>query len=292
MRRYWVPQACIRPTLDGAVLVHLSGDVLHHIRDVCRQTLGSKFEVIAEVPVPTDVLTDRPATSRTSGLQNAKSASGISSEMTTAGVAFFVEIVQETKKESVARMIESRVIPPLPKPHLRLALSIPRLPVLEAVVEKAVELGVTSIHPFYSDYSFVRTQTDVLQKKRARLDRIIQSATQQSGRGEWMQFHDAVDLKTLLRSFNREGHSQGLFAYEGASVLSAREGIENMRTAQPEEVWAFVGSEGGFSHAEVELFQSFGLKPVTLGAQVLRVETACVATLSIIKYGFELMRSF
>ena len=284
MRRYWVPSECIRPTVDGAVLVHLSGDILHHIRDVCRQGLGSKFEVIAEVVVNLKAAA-KPLAEPPRESQEATQAS-------LRGVAFFVEIVQETKKESIARMIESRVIAPLPTPHLHLALSIPRLPVLEAVVEKAVELGVTAIHPFYSDFSFVRTQTDVLDKKRSRLDRIIQSATQQSGRGEKMDFHDAVDLKTLLTDFNREGRAQGLFAYEGSAVLSAREGIENMRTADPREVWAFIGSEGGFSHAEVELFQSFGLKPVTLGAQVLRVETACVATLSIIKYGFELMRSF
>jgi|GEM_PF-459147 len=284
MRRYWVPSECIRPTVDGAVLVHLSGDILHHIRDVCRQGLGSKFEVIAEVVVNLKAAA-KPLAEPPRESQEATQAS-------LRGVAFFVEIVQETKKESIARMIESRVIAPLPTPHLHLALSIPRLPVLEAVVEKAVELGVTAIHPFYSDFSFVRTQTDVLDKKRSRLDRIIQSATQQSGRGEKMDFHDAVDLKTLLKDFNREGRAQGLFAYEGSAVLSAREGIENMRAADPREVWAFIGSEGGFSHVEVELFQSFGLKPVTLGAQVLRVETACVATLSIIKYGFELMRSF
>ena len=292
MRRYWVPSECIRPTVDGAVLVHLSGDILHHIRDVCRQGLGSKFEVIAEVAINLKAAAKSPAEPPRESPRESARESQETTQACLRGVAFFVEIVQETKKESIARMIESRVIAPLPTPHLHLALSIPRLPVLEAVVEKAVELGVTAIHPFYSDFSFVRTQTDVLDKKRSRLDRIIQSATQQSGRGEKMDFHDAVDLKTLLTDFNREGRAQGLFAYEGSAVLSAREGIENMRTADPREVWAFIGSEGGFSHAEVELFQSFGLKPVTLGAQVLRVETACVATLSIIKYGFELMRSF
>jgi 16S rRNA (uracil1498-N3)-methyltransferase len=60
--------------------------------------------------------------------------------------------------------------------------------------------------------------------------------------------------------------------------------------SQPKEAWAFIGSEGGFSEREVELFQSLDLKPVTLGTQVLRVETACVATVSIIKYDFDLMR--
>lgn len=250
MRRYWIPK-------DSVIgdEVRLRGDVLHHIRDVCRQHKGSKFEVIVE-----------------------------------GGAAHLVEITQETKQESIASILETRVIPELPQPHIHLAMSIPKIPVMEAVVEKAVELGVKAIHPFFSDFSFIRTQTDVLDKKRPRIQKIIQSATQQSGRGDLMEFREAVDLKTLIETFNRNPESQGLFAYEGEAVLTAKQGIEEMRAKNPREVWVFVGSEGGFSDKEVELFQTLGLKPVTLGPQVLRVETACVATVSIIKYGFDLMQ--
>ncbi|WP_374021264.1 16S rRNA (uracil(1498)-N(3))-methyltransferase [Bdellovibrio bacteriovorus] len=47
--------------------------------------------------------------------------------------------------------------------------------------------------------------------------------------------------------------------------------------------------KGGFSHNEVEKFQELGLRPVTLGPQVLRVETACMALVSVLKYDFDLM---
>lgn len=236
-------------------LVDIEGDELHHIRDVCRMTLGSKFEVIIE-----------------------------------GGTALLVEIIEEQKKKSIARVIESRKIPELPKPHLHLAVSIPRLPVFEAVLEKAVELGTHSIHPFFSDFSFIRKQEEVLEKKQERWHKIVQSATQQSGRGELMQITKAQPLETLLKSFNQSGSSAGLFAYEGEGLLSAPKAVEQLRLKQPNEVWMFVGSEGGFSDREVQLFQSFGLPPVTLGSQVLRVETACVALLSVIKYGLDQMK--
>lgn len=250
MRRYWVPKEC----WVGDEVV-LKGDVLHHIRDVCRQHRGSKFEVIVE-----------------------------------GGQAHLVEIVRESKSESVAQILETRQIPSLPRPLIHLALSIPRFPVFEAVLEKSVELGVHSIHPFFSEFSFIRTQSDVFEKKQPRFEKIIQGATQQSGRGELLKLHDPTELQTLLQTFNRLTNGQGLFAYEGEAVLSAREGLAEIRSRNPEEVWVFVGSEGGFSEREVELFRSVGLKSVTLGSQVLRVETACVALTSIIKYDFDQMR--
>lgn len=250
MRRYWIPKDAVMDEV-----VRLRGDVLHHIRDVCRQHIGSRFEVIVA-----------------------------------GGSAHLVEVVSESKHEAIARILETRRIPELPEPRIHLALSIPRFPVFEAVVEKAVELGVSAIHPFFSDFSFIRTQTDVWDKKLTRFQKIVQSATQQSGRGDLMEIRDVMELQGLIGVFNRTARAQGLFAYEGEAVLTAKEGLERMHAEQPREVWAFIGSEGGFSEKEVQLFQSLDLKPVTLGPQVLRVETACVATVSIIKYGFDLMR--
>lgn len=250
MRRYWLSNDSIK-----GELVEIKGDELHHIRDVCRMSIGSKFEVIVE-----------------------------------GGTALLVEIIEEQKKVSFAKIIESRKIPSLPEPHIHLALSIPRLPVFEAVIEKAVELGTHSIHPFFSEYSFIRKQEDVLKKKQERWQKIVQSATQQSGRGELMQITEAQPLESLLKKFNPNGTSVGLFAYEGEGQLSAPEAIKQLQMKSPRQVWLFVGSEGGFSEQEVQLFQSFGLPPVTLGQQVLRVETACVALLSVIKYEFDHMK--
>lgn len=240
--------------------VTLNGDVLHHIRDVCRMHKGSKFEVIV----------GQGAT----------------------GLAHLVEIVNETKHESFAKVLETRAIPEIPRPHLHLALSIPRFPVFEAVVEKAVELGVFEIHPFFSEFSFIRTQDDVWKKKLPRFEKIVQSATQQSGRGDLMSIAEPVDLPTLLATFNRTPHAKGLFAYEGSARLSAKEGVAAVAAdrASLSEAWIFVGSEGGFSGREVESFQAAGLSSVTLGSQVLRVETACVALVSVLKYDLNLMR--
>ncbi len=243
MRRYWIPNE-----FKQGQVVHLSGEVLHHIRDVCRMRIGSRFEVMVD------------------------------------GLAFLVEISNETKHESVASIIEERKIAPRPKPDLILVMAVPRFPVFEAVMEKAVELGVARIQPVFSDFSFIRTQDHVFEGKRARWAKIITGATQQSGRGDLMPIAPLQSLKTYVETFNRSAEIAGLFAYEGEGVLTARQALPQM--GSPQDVHIFVGSEGGFSQNEVTLFQQFGLHPVTLGSQVLRVETACVALVSILQYYF------
>lgn len=256
MRRYWVEKKHIT-----AESVQFSGDVFHHIFDVCRQTLGSQFEVLTE-----------------------------DSE------ALQVEVNQKDKKSAEAKIISRRPIQPLPLPHVHLVMSVCRYPVMDAVIEKAVELGVSSIQTFTSDFSFIRKNESLPPAKIDRWRKIIVSATQQSGRGDLMILQAPVSLEQKLEEFNRLKAGLGLFAYEGDTPYSLQSFIENQNKVSLkdglniENIWIFVGSEGGFSPTEVQLLEKYRLKAVTLGSQVLRVETACVTLVSVIKYAFNLWK--
>jgi 16S rRNA (uracil1498-N3)-methyltransferase len=252
MRRYWIEKKDVL-----GERVNFSGDTFHHIFDVCRQEVGSKFEVLTE---------------------DSK--------------AFLVQVTSVRKKEAEAQVLEERQIPPLPEPRIHLVLAVSRFPVMDAVVEKAVELGVTSIQPVFSEFSFVRTTSALSENKIERWEKIVRSATQQSGRGDLMILPAAVRLDDFLSSFNQKTRSLGLFAYEGNSTLSIKDYLRDQKKSRTEnvaDVWIFVGSEGGFSQAEVEKMRNLALHPVTLGPQILRVETACMALVSVLKYEFDLM---
>jgi len=253
MRRYWIPKDQIREAA-GSITVNFSGDIFHHIFGVCRQEVGSKFEVLA-------------------GDQK----------------AHFVEVIQVGKKSAEARVLETRTIPSLKTPHIHLAISVPRFPVMEAVIEKAVEMGVVAIHPFFSEYSFVRSAAMVPESKIERWQKIVVSATQQSGRGELLNISPALSWTDLQNKFNQTPNKMGLFAYEGEGQKSIKNYLQSRQTQKPQEIWLFVGSEGGFSQTEVQAFHEMGLEAVTLGEQVLRVETACIALVSVLKYEFDLM---
>lgn len=250
MRRYWLDKTSIHHDR-----VELTGDAFHHICDVCRQKIGDQFEIL--------------------GSQ---------------GKALLVEIDQFKKKSATAKIISEREIPPLRHPHIHLVISFPRPAVFDSVLERAVELGVASIQPFYSQFSFFREPSEAITKKISRWQKIVMSATQQCGRSELMEIKSPVFLEKILGNFNLNDAAMGLFAYEGKSDLEIAEALKLHKRSAIRNIWLFIGSEGGFSKDEVDAFKAKGLAPVTLGEQVLRVETACLALVSVIKYEYGLMK--
>jgi len=255
VRRYWVDKEFFTP--DHVVI---TGDTFHHIFDVCRQTQGSQFEVL-------------------DGMGN----------------AYLVEAIALEKKKAICKILSQRQLPRLAHPHIHLALSISRYPIMDNIVEKAVELGVHSIHPFFSEFSFVRKRNSLPDNKIERWKKIVISATQQSGRGDLMKVEEPIELIQVLKNYqqatNRSASTLGLFAYEGNTDLGLGQYLrQKVQSKGTDELWIFVGSEGGFSGGEVQEFQTLNLSPVTLGDQVLRVETACITLIAILKYEFGLFR--
>jgi 16S rRNA (uracil1498-N3)-methyltransferase len=173
---------------------------------------------------------------------------------------------------------------------------VSRYNVMDSIVEKAVEMGVSSILPFFSDFSFIRK--NLPEGKLERWQKIVVSSTQQSGRGELMKITEPVEMREMLKTINPGDENWCLFAYEGEAVLDikqhllkARENaVKNTQNKGPENLWVIVGSEGGFSSQEVTEMRQLGLHPVTLGPQVLRVETACMTLVSVLKYEFGLLK--
>jgi 16S rRNA (uracil1498-N3)-methyltransferase len=212
-------------------------------------------------------------------------------------VAYLVEVKSVTKKDAIATIIEERKIQALPKPHIHLALSIPRYNVMDSTIERATEMGVSSILPFVSQYSFIRKEKELPAGKAERWQKIVVSATQQCGRGELMKIHDVTNWQSMLKTINPNAQNWCLFAYEGQSIKPIADEIKSLREqfvslsgSGPENIWIIVGSEGGFSRAEAEEMHKLGLHPVTLGSQILRVETACLTLVAILKYEFGQMK--
>ncbi len=170
LRRFYV-----EPGSASGSFVQIRGDLFHHIREVCRFGVGARFEVL-----PGD------------------------------GRALLVEIANISGRDIEARKISERLLPTPPKPRLTLALSIPKLPKVDWIVEKCVELGVHDIRPFVSEYSFLRKDTEISPARIARWQKLIQSATQQTGRGDLMKIHPATTVEKVLPEFKRRSAAGGL----------------------------------------------------------------------------------
>jgi len=67
-----------------------------------------------------------------------------------------------------------------------------------------------------------------------------------------------------------------LLAYEAERTHTLAWGMEQLQ--HPKEVRVYIGPAGGWTEEEVALAQAQGVLPVTLGVNILRAETACIAT--------------
>jgi len=248
LRRFWIE----KEEMGGDEFV-ISGDLFHHLIDVCRLKEGYAFELL-----PGD------------------------------GSAYLVEITKIEKKSLLVLRKGERALPPLPKPHIHLLVSLPRLPKMDFILEKSVELGVKTLTPFVSDFSFLRKLSDISENRKARWEKVVKGATRQCGRGDLMEVAEVTSLKSLLKDFNQNPARVGLFPFEGEGAMTFKEALRSAKVGESEEVCVFIGSEGGFSEEEVKAFRAHQMAPLTLGDQVLRVETACVAVAAILKYELSL----
>lgn len=179
------------------------------------------------------------------------------------------------------------------EPPYRVSLyqALPKGDKLDSVIQKAVECGVFSITTFNSERCIAKENGDE-DKKIARRSRIALEAAKQSGRGMIPRVYPTVSFKeAVVRAAQAD---VALFCYEGdcteplkSFLARKRSELYSQGITEP-TVSVVIGSEGGFSHNEVEIAKGQGLIPVGLGKRILRTETASGFALACLCYEFEL----
>lgn len=145
----------------------------------------------------------------------------------------------------------------------------------EWLVEKSVELGVTDLIPVRCE----RTDKYKANFKPDRINTILLTATKQCLRSKIPTLHPYQSLDEYLR-VPRSQQSLWLIARSDAS-----EGISALATEVKEnhDISLLIGPEGDFTDREFESAISTGFRPVHLGSQRLRSETAAVYALGALK---------
>ena len=168
--------------------------------------------------------------------------------------------------------------------EITLFMGYPKGDKLEFIVQKAVELGASTIVAFESSRCVKRPKAEKIEKQTARLSRIAEEAAKQCGRAKLPTVHAPISFKEAL---NQAKEAQlSLFCYEGDGTRSLKECIEKAESR--ESIAIIVGPEGGFSLAEAEEAKKSGVLSVNLGPRILRCETAPLYALSAISYSLEL----
>lgn len=161
---------------------------------------------------------------------------------------------------------------------------LPKSDKMELIIQKAVELGVYEVIPVATKRAIVKLDKKKEESKRKRWNSISESAAKQSKRTiipevkPVMTFAEAVKYASAMDA--------KLIPYELA------EGMEETRrifsAIKPgDSVAIFIGPEGGFDEAEIELAKEAGIQPITLGKRILRTETAGMTVLSVLMFQME-----
>lgn len=187
-------------------------------------------------------------------------------------------IIKDIQEEEIVLYVQEEK-PAITELPVRIVLfqSLPKKDKMEFVIQKAVELGVSEVVPVGSKRCVVKLDAGKAEKKLARWRAIAEAAAKQSGRGIVPGIHDIIDLAEALE-----------YASELDVVMIPYELCEDMAVSrevmcgavQQKSIGIFIGPEGGFERSEVELAESQGVVPVSLGKRILRTETAGMAVLS------------
>ena len=158
------------------------------------------------------------------------------------------------------------------KINVSLYLSIIKQDRFELAVQKITELGVNRIVPVYSTYS----QRNITLNYN-RLNKIAISACEQCGRSTIPQIEQCIEFDELLK---RTSKTNLIVPWERELNGRLKDAIDKTNT----DISIFIGPEGGITPDEQQKLVDAGAKSVTLGARILRAETAAIATAAAVYY--------
>lgn len=165
-----------------------------------------------------------------------------------------------------------------PKIEVTLAISLLRNPSrFDFVVEKATELGATSIIPLISE------RTIPQHEKHTRLEKIALAALKQSGRCVLPRIFVLTRFETLVE---HSGHYDLKLIPHEKTEQSQFVGSVMKHHPRVSSVLLVVGPEGGFTDEEVVLAGKNGFISLSLGPRRLRSETAALSALSWVVGGW------
>jgi len=190
------------------------------------------------------------------------------------GGQWYSKVASITKNEIIIELLEfdeSNRESPL---NVQIGQCLSRGERMDYAIQKATEMGVTSITPLFSKRCEVKLNMERQEKRIRHWKRLIISACEQCGRNilptiypikrleDWL-IEQHGDLKLVLHHRTKKSFSN----------------IHN-----PSSVNLIIGPEGGLSRKEIALAEENGFIPAALGPRVLRTETSPVAILSLLQY--------
>lgn len=147
---------------------------------------------------------------------------------------------------------------------------------MDYAIQKATELGVTTIQLLTSERCEMRLKYDRDQKKLDHWQSVAIAACEQCGMNRVPEILAPISLTDWVESDLPESRF----------VLAPNKDQNNALLNSSPDLALLIGPEGGLSEAEINFANQNNFKNWCIGDRVLRTETAPVVALSILNYHF------
>jgi len=165
--------------------------------------------------------------------------------------------------------------------HITLAQALCRKERMDFLIEKATEIGVSSIIPILTERSLIKLRGISSPKKKIeRWRRVAIASMKQSLRTVLPEIQDIIEFEQLLSKVGN---------YDLRLIASLDEDSKSIKECEQlkrgvKKILLMVGPEAGFTEEELAQAKARGAIPITLGARRLRTETAGVIFVSLVMH--------
>lgn len=189
------------------------------------------------------------------------------------GFDYTCELISIKKSEVLAKVSASESIENESPLNITLLQGISSGDRMDYTIQKAVELGVTSIQPISTERSVVKLSAERAQKRLEHWQNVVISACEQCGRAQIPLVFAPKTLENWLATNSKENATRILL-----NPLGAKRFAELAKSSQ--EIQLLIGAEGGLTTAEIKIAIAHGFQSIILGPRILRTETAALTAIS------------
>lgn len=185
------------------------------------------------------------------------------------------------KADAKAAEITIESVEEVPRPRLKITLlqSVPKGKAMDLILRMATEIGASAIQPVFTHQGEVQLKGERLASKLDKWALSMIEACKQCGLSFLPELCPPMALNDWLSREQKSTRALRVVAcLEAGSQPLKRVFADH---AQVDELVVAVGPEGDFSEEEYAALRAAGFKPVRLGLNVLRAETAAAYILSV-----------
>ncbi len=186
--------------------------------------------------------------------------------------------ITHTRKEQVEILVEEEEVSAPPTTYLSLYQAVPKGGNMELIVQKSVELGVMTIQPLLTQNTVVKL--DQLEKKTEKWRKVALEACKQCGQDWLPRVRVPLPFHEWIGQYHVDGCS--IVAALDPRAIDFSEAISQFQKTGSAAL--LIGPEGDFTQEEYDQAIEKGFEPVNLGKIVLRVETATLYAISVLKF--------